>query len=535
VSLSDIVTITVTTTGAGVTRAGYGVPLILSYTANSIFGTDVVRTYERLSDVDDDFSTNSPEYMAAAKIFGQSPKVEQIMIGKATLPPTQRFAIGVQSVATGTLYAIRTALATGSAWVEQDAEYNSGAGATVWTPSGLWSRGDLITNDSGKLYSCLGQSGNFGGFGNATGFTAYGGQSGPTGTDAAIRDNQIYWMYAGAGNTGSVSNDSIINGVRAKVDYLFEPSFVGTGSGQMTSSLQGSAGSRTMRLLANDSNKFFGLQVYSRAALNIAQDHSDPGVATDLALVVDDNNDWYGLVTLFNSESYVAAAAAWVESNTKLYPAASLDSAIARTALASATDIAKDLKDLGYDRSWVIHHPSNDQFADAAELGKWFPVSPGGETWRMKTLTGVTAESYTSTERTNMKAKYAHFYYTVGGVPVVGGDAKAASGEYIDTTRFIDWYTSELQAKLANLVIGTDKLPFTNPGIDAVEAKVRQQNAEGIRAGGIAADPEPIVTVPDVADVSAEDKAARTLNDVETEWTLAGAIHKITVRVTASV
>lgn len=535
-SLGDLVTITVTTTGAGVTRAGYGVPLILSYTANSVFGTDTVRTYERLSDVDDDFATNSPEYLAASAIFAQSPKVQQIMIGKATLPPTQRFAIGVNSVATGTLYAIRAALATGTAWVEQDAEYNTGAGATIWAPSGLWSRGDLLTNDSGKLYTCLGKSGVFGGFGNATGFTGYGGASGPTGTAAAIPDNEIWWMYAGAGNTGAVSNDSVINGLRAKVDYLGAPAFVGTGTGQVTSSLQGSAGSRTLRFLANQSNKFFGVQAYSRAVLTCAQDHSDPGVATDLGLIVDVNNDWYGLVTLFNSEDYIASVAAWVESNTKLYPAASLDTKVARdTENGSATDIAHDLKASAYDRSWVIFHPSNDEFADAAELGRWFPISPGGETWRMKTLTGVTAESFTATERTNLRAKYAHFYYTVGGVPVVGGDAKAASGEYIDTTRGIDWYSSELQAKLANLIIGSNKLPYTNPGIDAVEAKVRQQNQEGIRAGLIAADPEPIVSAPDIADVSAEDKASRTLNNVETEWTLAGAIHKITVRVTASV
>jgi hypothetical protein len=84
------------------------------------------------------------------------------------------------------------------------------------------------------------------------------------------------------------------------------------------------------------------------------------------------------------------------------------------------------------------------------------------------------------------------------------------------------------------MVIGSDKVPYTNPGIDKVEAKVRAMNQRGIDAGLIAPDPEPIVTAPDVADVSAADKQARELNNVETEWTLAGAIHHITVRVTAS-
>jgi hypothetical protein len=533
VSLDDISTITVTTTGAGVTRAGYGVPMILSYDT-TVFGSDRSRTYNSLSEVSEDWDANTPEYLAASAIFAQSPRVTEIVIGRGDLPPTQRFSVGVQSAAANSSYRIRVAGATGAAWVEQDATYNSGNGATVWSPSMLWSRGDLLTNDSGKLYTCLGQSGAFGGFGGTTGFTAYGGQSGPTGTDAAIRDNQIYWMYAGAGNTGTVSNDSIINGVKAKVDYLSAPAFSGTGTGQFVSSLQGSAGSRTMRLLANTAGKFFGFQIYDRGVLNIAQDHSDPGVATDLAAVNVDNPDWYGLVTLFNSESLVAAAAAWVETNTKLYPAASLDSAIARVALASATDIAKDLKDSAYARSWAIHHPSNDEFMDAAELGKWFPVSPGGETWRMKTLSGVTVETYTSTEKTNMRAKYAHFYYSMGGVNVVGVDGKTAEGDYIDVTRFLDWYTSELQAKLANMMIASDKVPFTNGGIDRIEAKVHAQNLAGIAAGGIAFDPAPVVTVPDISEISTEDKQARELSGVETEFTLAGAIHHITVRVTAS-
>jgi hypothetical protein len=153
----------------------------------------------------------------------------------------------------------------------------------------------------------------------------------------------------------------------------------------------------------------------------------------------------------------------------------------------------------------------------------------------MKTLSGVTVAQYSDTEVTNMKAKYAHFYYDIGGRNVVGGDAKTAEGDYVDVTRGLDWYESELQADLADLAIGVNKIPFTNQGIALVEAKVRKMNDRGIRAGLIADDPAPVVSVPDVSDVATSDKAARELPDVETEWTLAGAIHHITVSVTANV
>lgn len=529
--LSDISTINVSSAGAGVTRAGYGVPLIVSHTAA---WTERVRTYTSLAGVQVDFAANTPEYLAASKIFSQSPKVTQIKIGRAALQPTQKFSVGVNTAALNTPYRVRLAVATGSAWVSQDATYNSGSGATAWTPSGIWSRGDLVSSASGFIYSCLGKSGVFGGFGNSTGFTGFGGASGPSGTALAIAENQIFWMFVGSGNTGSISSDAIINGLRAKVDYLAAPSVNGTGTGQLVSSLQGAGGAQTMQLLANTPAKFFGLQVYDRNVLTSNQTQADPGIATDLAAIALENNDWYGLITLFNSEALADAAAAWVETATKAYPVASIDTQIPRVADTISTDVAHDIKAAAYARTWTMFHPSNDEFMDAAELGKWFPVSPGGETWRMKTLSGVTVENYTSTEITNMKAKYAHFYYNIGGRNVVGGDAKNGAAEYIDVVRFLDWYTSELQADLADLVIGVDKVPYTNPGIDLIEAKVTKRNEAGIRAGGIAANPAPVVTAPDISDVSASDKANRELSGVTTSWTLAGAIHHITVSVTAS-
>jgi hypothetical protein len=153
----------------------------------------------------------------------------------------------------------------------------------------------------------------------------------------------------------------------------------------------------------------------------------------------------------------------------------------------------------------------------------------------MKALTGVTAEAYSDTEITNLRAKHAQYYYEIAaGSPVVGGDAMTGAGEYVDVTRFIDWYTSELQADLADLAIQSNKIPFTDDGISLIEAKVIKRNTAGIKAGGIAASPAPVVEVPLAADVEASDKTARELPGVTTEWTLAGAIHHITVSVTAS-
>lgn len=529
--LSDIATIVVTTTGAGVTRAGYGVPMILSHSAD---WAERTRTYTSLSAVGADFAANTPEYLAAAKIFGQSPKVPRIVIGRAALQPTQKFAITPVATSLAQSFKFRLAVPTGVVIPSQDVEYNSGAGATGWSPSNTWSRGDLIVGGTAYpgLFSCLGKSGIY----NSNGLTGIGSTMGPSGIGAAIQEGQVFWMFVGSGTTGMFQPDAAAIGLWAKVDALGAPTAVATGLAQLTSSIQGSQGSRSLQLLANAPAKFFGVQVYNRAALSLSQSQADPGVATDLAAVKLANNAWYGLITLFNSEALGNAAAAWVEANTKLYAFATQDTAVATVAeSSSATDVAHDFKAAAYARSWAFFHPSNDEFADAAEIGRFFPYSPGSETWRMKTLSGVTVESYTDTEVTNLKNKYAAFYYDIGGRNVVGGDAKTGAGEYIDVTRFLDWYTSELQAKLANLAISVPKIPYTDDGVAMVEAKVKQQNTAGIKAGGIRSDPEPTIEVVAVADVDDEDKTDREYSGVSTEWELAGAIHHITVSVTASV
>lgn len=530
-SLETVATIVVSTTGAGVTRAGYGVVAILSPEADWV---ERYRVYASLTAVAEDFDENSATYLAAEAVFSQSPKLPRLIVLRQANKPTQRFALGVQGVGLNTDYNVRVAIATGVVWKSQDAEYNTeeGPGPSSWSPSNTWTAGDAISY-GGNFYSCLGKSGPSG-FLFGYGFSGIGAGSGPSGVGAAIQEGEVFWMFASSGSSGT-TNDLIINAVKSQIDMLDSPPVVGTGTGQLTSSLQGSAGSRTLRLLANTAGKFFGVEISSREALNIEQDHDDPGVAADLTAGKNASNAWYGLVTLFNSQALVLAAAAWVEANTKLYGAASLDSKCATDSVAIGTDnIKQAIKDAAYARSWVFFHPANDEFADAAEFGKFFTYDPGSETWRMKTLAGVTVQTYSETEADNLTDGYAHFYADMGGVNVVHGDAKTGSGEYVDTIRGLDWYTSELQAKLANLAIGLPKIPYTNPGIDGIEAKVEAQNAEGIRRGFIAADPAPVVITPDAADVSTEDKLARELEGVETEFTLAGAVHHITVRVTAN-
>ena len=95
-SLTDHVQLSITVDNVGITRAGFGVPLVVS--ANAAFA-ERVRFYNAIADVAVDFPvTTSPEYLACSAIFAQSPRPPKIAIGRAANKPTQKFEITVAAV-----------------------------------------------------------------------------------------------------------------------------------------------------------------------------------------------------------------------------------------------------------------------------------------------------------------------------------------------------------------------------------------------------------------------------------------------------
>ena len=117
--------------------------------------------------------------------------------------------------------------------------------------------------------------------------------------------------------------------------------------------------------------------------------------------------------------------------------------------------------------------------------------------------------------------------------PLSGRDitlyGKTTSGEYIDIIQGLDWLTSQIKTSIANSLVLSDKIPYTNPGIAIIESMVR--NSLSSAADRDIIDRETIkVTVPDVRDISLADKQARKLPDVKFEARLSGAIHKVKIQ-----
>ncbi len=285
-------------------------------------------------------------------------------------------------------------------------------------------------------------------------------------------------------------------------------------------------------IAANTVADWFSLQIVDRTLLTRTDNTLDGGIATDLADVLNFNNDWYTVHLTNHSKAVINAAAVAVEQLIKLMITSSADDDILDAL--STTDIASTLQTANFARTALMYHPRPHQFAGAAWAGIALPLDPGSLTWAFKTLAGVDTTVLTDTEQTTVQNKDANVYIEIAGVSITQSGITAAA-EFIDITRGVDWIRARLQenifARLANL----PKIPYTDRGVAVVEGEVRGVLQSAISRQILAADPEPVITVPLVADVAFADRAARLLPDVNFTATLAGAIHEVQISGVVSV
>ncbi len=448
-SLTEHVSLTIQANSSGVSRAGFGTPLILSCNAA---WAERVRTYTSISAVLADFPiTTSPEYLAADAMFAQSPHPERIMIGRAAGKPTQRYTLSVAAVRNSYTYTI----------------YVKGQGVTPTTVS--------YTSDG-------------------------------TATDAEIVGNLV----------------SALNAVTGK-------NFTATGAAS------------PFAITGDAAGNWFSVEVASIADLSIQQDHAEPAttLATDLSAINAENSGWYGLVTLYNSVAYVAAAAAWIESNgPKVYAADVNDSGAATVVEASGTDVLDDIDEANYTRTSGEYYRNPYGFLAARLLGRWLPTEPGSTTPAYLTLAGAVADgTLTDTHRSNISARQASYYKSEAGVDFFwDGKVGDAAVKYLDTRRDLDWLTDDMQKGVFGALVAANaagnKLGFLDEDIATVEAEVRASLRRAEQRKIVA--PGWTVSVPKAASISSTDRSDRVLKNVTFTATYVGAVHTVQILGTVS-
>jgi hypothetical protein len=281
---------------------------------------------------------------------------------------------------------------------------------------------------------------------------------------------------------------------------------------------------------ASVAGSYFAVRVEDQSLLRVASSGSDPGIATDLAAIALASGDWYGLTLTTQGAAEVAAASNWAESNGKLFIQASQDGDIIGS---GTSDIASTVQTANRFRTAIMFHPNPTQHAGAALMGATFPFDPGSLTFAFRPLASVDSVPLTPTQITNLQSKNCNYFTDYAGLSLTQ-QGKTAEGEWIDIIRDRDWFQSHLQIAVLAVKANNPKVPFTDKGIAQLEAAVRKATRDAIVAGFLAEGTD-VYTVPKAADISANDKANRTLDAIRVSAEVAGAIHvtKIKVAITA--
>jgi len=257
-----------------------------------------------------------------------------------------------------------------------------------------------------------------------------------------------------------------------------------------------------------------------------------PSIAADIAAVQVENDTWYSCHLTNQGKAVITAAAVYIETIYKIMVVASPDTDIYDSG--STTDIAANLQTAGYARTALMYHyKANYQYPGAAWAGRMLPLDPGSATWKFKTLSSVDYMTFTSSEESAIRDKDCNMYVRIAGISMTQ-EGVSSAGEFIDITRGTDFIRSRLQEYVFGSMARADKIPYTDKGIAVVESDVNAVMRLSVTKDILADDPVPVVQVPLVANVPANDKTARILRDVEFSGTLAGAIHATQISGTVS-
>jgi hypothetical protein len=126
-NFNDYVEVVISYNSVGLTRAGFGTPMILSATASF---AERLRYYTSVTDVAVDFPVaTSPERLAAAAMFAQTPRPSKIAIGRSALKPTQVYELSAVNPTGNASYTYKVRVA-GTGFAETTVTFTSDATPT---------------------------------------------------------------------------------------------------------------------------------------------------------------------------------------------------------------------------------------------------------------------------------------------------------------------------------------------------------------------------------------------------------------------
>lgn len=520
--LDSIVDVTISTQTTSVARKGFGKPLLVAYFPTSVFA-ERTREYASLPGMTaDGFKATDAAYLMAVALKAQNPSVKAWKVGRRAGASVQTLKVtptlttqgevlrltveGTEITytipAAATVATICTAMAALLAAIQGVTSADNTTSMQL-TPKRVLSARVTASAASAKHFVV------------AIDGTSYDYLSDADATATEIRDGLKVLIDAALGAavvTATSSTDALDITI---VSHEGADIRVSSTGGSLT--LSNEVAARRLLSVGDVST-----------GLTFKDETPDPStaLATDLAAILAYDTDWYGLGIDCESETQIATAAAWVETQKTLFIPSNIDTEVADGAV--TTDVGSDLKAAGYARSGLIKAEFNSQYEGVRWLGKMLAKDPGSATFAYKKVGGATVSSLSAAQEAALTTKRVNHLVTIGGV-AVAKPGWSASGEFFDVTLGVDWFTARLQERVWALLVNLDKIAYEVAG-ELFRAALWAQLEEGRKKGVIAPDTEAtpwIIDVPEVADISPADRAERVFPDITFSANLAGAVHTL--------
>jgi len=257
----------------------------------------------------------------------------------------------------------------------------------------------------------------------------------------------------------------------------------------------------------------------------------------DLDAIKAENNNWYAWCNVEHSEAKVIKAAQWTEANEKLFVTVLSSVTNSSPAATDTTSVGHQLMAGNYFRTAWWYNTDVLDFPDVGITVKSFTKYPGQETWANQRLQAVDYMPLSETLAQNVFDKNGNTFEQFRNIAITQ-NGMVAGGEWIDVIRFRDWLCDDIKVRIFQQMID-NRIPYTDPGIAIIRSRLAESLDFGVVRGGIAPPevdddnnliPSYTISVPLAADISANQKASRVLQDVYFTARLAGAIHVVEIK-----
>jgi len=204
----------------------------------------------------------------------------------------------------------------------------------------------------------------------------------------------------------------------------------------------------------------------------------------------------------------------------------------------AADNVEEELRTLGYENQILCYNELAGTYANCAWVGATLPDNLYGINTCYYPLVGITGDTLTETNITNLIAGNINLFLNDGDDVVVPGTfagksgnqgGLTASGGYIANVVASDFLSARSTEGVYQLIKSSTKIPFDARGSFSIKTKIESiLDIYGVQAKIIT--PGTItVVMPDLDSYDSAKKAARWLDGVAANGSLSGAVSKISI------